>query len=95
MDLAVYVGQASLNPIVVVGQTRVVDAQQVEKSGMEIVPGHGVFGGLPADVVGRAMGAPTSYAGTSQPASKLAQPSVNRQPLIQWALLERRWHGKI
>jgi len=49
-NVAMHVGQAALNTIVVIGQPRVVDAQQVQDRGVEIVYIDGLLGDLPADL---------------------------------------------
>ena len=51
-----HIGQAAANAVVVEGQAFVVDAQQMQHRGMEIVPMDGLIDSLPADVIGRAIG---------------------------------------
>ena len=43
------VGQAALDAVVVVGELFVVDAEQVEQGGMEVVPGNRA-GGMPSGI---------------------------------------------
>lgn len=50
-DFAVDIGQTALDSVVVVGQSFVIDAEQVEQGGVEVVPGNGAFGRFPADIV--------------------------------------------
>src|SRR5438105_3274163 len=49
--LPVHVGEPALDAVVVVGEFRVVDAEELQDGGVEVVPGRGVLDGLPADVV--------------------------------------------
>ena len=53
-DVAVDVGQAALNAVVVEGQLFVIDAHQMQHGGVEVVPLHRVLDCLPADLVGLA-----------------------------------------
>ena len=50
------VGQSTLGAVVVEGQLLVVEAEQVQDGGVEIVDGGDVFDGLVAEVVGGAVG---------------------------------------
>ena len=47
-----------------------VDPQQVQQRGMEVVPGHRVLGGLPADVVGGPVGSAPSDTASGEPAGE-------------------------
>ena len=51
-DLAVYIGQTALNTIVVKGKVFMIDSEQVQDGGMEIIPGNRVFSYFPANVIG-------------------------------------------
>ena len=47
-----HVGQPALNTVVIEGQPRVVDAQQVLDRGVEVVDIDWLLGDFPADVIG-------------------------------------------
>ena len=51
-----HVGQAALDAVVVEGQPRMVDPEQVQDGGVEVVPVGAVLDGFPADVIGRPVG---------------------------------------
>ena len=51
-----HVGQAEVSAVVAVGQLGVVQANQVQDRGVQVVDAHAVGHGLEADVVGRAVG---------------------------------------
>ncbi len=53
-DLAGDVGQAEVAPLEAVGEPRVVDAEQVEDRGVEVVDVDRVLDDVPAEVVGLA-----------------------------------------
>ena len=44
-DVAVHIGQATVEAVVVVGQRGVVEAEQVEDGGVEVPHGHPVYRG--------------------------------------------------
>ena len=54
-DLAVDVGQPEAAALVQVGQAFVIDAEQVQQRGVEIVDVHGMLGDVVGEVVGRAV----------------------------------------
>lgn len=49
------VGEAALDAVVVEGEPLVVDAEEVEHGGVEVVPVHWLFDCFVTDVVGRAV----------------------------------------
>ena len=66
-DLALHVGQAEVAAGVAVGQPRVVQAQQVEDRGVEVVDVDAVLGDVDAVLVGRAVDDPAFDAAAGQP----------------------------
>ena len=56
MHLAVDVCQAALNAVVVIRQVGVIDSEEVQQRGVEVVPGHWVLGRLPTDIVCASIG---------------------------------------
>ena len=54
------VGEPVITPLVLVGQAFVVDAQQVEDGGVEVVDVDAVAGDAVAERVGRAVGRPAA-----------------------------------
>ena len=94
-DFAVDVGQASSDAVVVVGQLLVVDAEQVQHRGVEVVPGDGMLGDLPADVVGGR--GPFRVSSPHRPASRRRHTCCDRGPgrpafrrLREWRATELR-----
>src|SRR5579885_1727362 len=69
-QLAVNVGQAEVASGVAISKLRVIEAQQVEHRGMQVVDMHAVLDRLEAEFVGRADNLPPLDAATGQPASK-------------------------
>ena len=65
-DVAVHIGQSSLDAVVVVGELSVIDPQEVQCGGMEVVAERGSDGGE-AEVVTGAVGSPALDATASQP----------------------------
>lgn len=64
--LAVHVGEAKIAATVVVGETLVIDAHQVEEGGVEIVDVHAVLHGCPAELVGGAVDVSALHAAAGQ-----------------------------
>ncbi len=65
--MAMHVGQPALDAVVIERQPRVVDAQQVQDRGVEVVDIDRLLGHLPADVVGRSVSDAVLEAGSGQP----------------------------
>src|SRR5438552_7522132 len=55
-DLTMDIRQTPANAIVIVGQLLVIEAQQMQRRGMEIIRSHGILGRQAANVVGRSIG---------------------------------------
>jgi hypothetical protein len=55
-DVSGDVGQAVIAALEAVGEFELVEAEEVEEGGVEVVDGDGVLGDGPADVVGGAVG---------------------------------------
>lgn len=53
-DVAVHVGEAEAAAAIMIGQFLVVDAQEVEDRGLEIMHVDRVFDGLEAEIIGSA-----------------------------------------
>src|SRR5687767_11578643 len=51
-----HVGESASDAVVIEREARVVDPQQVQNSGMEVMSADGVFSHFPANVVGLAVG---------------------------------------
>jgi len=49
--MAVHVRQASLDAVVIEREPFVIDAEQVQDRGVEVVPGHWIVGRLPTDFI--------------------------------------------
>ena len=54
-DMPVDVGEAALYTVVVEGELFVVEAEEVERGGVQVMEGMNVFGGLESEFVGGAM----------------------------------------
>ena len=54
-DVAVDVGEAEITAGVAVGEAFVVDAEEVEHGGVEVVDAHAVFNGFEPEIVGGAV----------------------------------------
>jgi hypothetical protein len=52
---AVHVRQAPMDPIVIKGETLMINAKEVQDGGVKVVPGNSAFDRLPADLVGSAI----------------------------------------
>ena len=79
-DAAVDVGQAEVAAGVAVGELRVVEAEQVQDGGVQVVDVDRVLDGLEAEFVGRAVGWPPL---TPPPASQTVKPQwLWSRPLI-------------
>ena len=65
--MPVDVGEAAFEAVVVVGEAFVVEAEEVEDGGVEIVDGSDVFFRFPAECVGGAMGVAALDAGAGEP----------------------------
>ena len=68
--MAVDVGQAALDAVMVEGQSLMVDAEQVQNGGVEVVPANAVFLGAMAGLVRVAIGGSRAQAGPSHPHGK-------------------------
>ena len=66
-DDATHVGQSKVAPGIVVGQAFVIQAQQVQDRGVQVVDVDWVFNGVPAEFVGGAVSHASSDAAASQP----------------------------
>ena len=51
-----HIGEATLNPIVVIAQPLVINAEEMQHRGVEIMPGYRLLDRLVADVVGGPIG---------------------------------------
>src|SRR5687767_3810404 len=58
-DAATHVGQAEVAALEAIGEAQVVEAEQVQERGVEVVDVDGVARDAPADVVGGAVDVPT------------------------------------
>ena len=65
-----YIGQTALNTIVVKGKVFMIDSEQVQDGGMEIIPGNRVFSYFPANVIGSPVSASRLQTTTSHPGGK-------------------------
>ena len=54
--MAMDVGKAAADTVVIVGELFVIEAEQVERGGVEIIDGDRGFGRLIAEIVGGAVG---------------------------------------
>src|SRR5688572_5625532 len=68
--VAVYVGEAALDAVVVVGEPFVVDTKKVEDRRVEVVDFDRLLGGFPADLVGVSVGEAVLQPGSGQPGGK-------------------------
>ena len=48
------IGEASLDAVVVVGESFVIDTEELQDCGMVVIPMHGLVNSFPADFVGGA-----------------------------------------
>ena len=62
-DVAVHVGEAALNAVVLKGELFVVEAEEVEHRGVQVMEGMDVFGCLESEFVGGAVTDPGFDAG--------------------------------
>ncbi len=69
--VTVHVGQPSLDAVVVDGQSLVVDPQQMQHAGVQVMPAQPVLCRLPANLVGRAVGSSARHAA---PAIQIEKP---------------------
>ena len=68
--MAMDVGKAAADTVVIVGELFVIEAEQVERGGVEIIDGDRGFGRLIAEIVGGAVGRAGLDAGTGEPAGE-------------------------
>ena len=66
-DVTVDVGEAIVAALEFIGELFVIDSEEVEEGGVEIVNVDGVFDGVKADVVGLAVGDAGFHAAASHP----------------------------
>ena len=62
-----HIGQTEIAALVAIREAFVVEAEQVEQRGVEVVDVHGVFGDLVTEVVGCAVGDPGFHAAAGHP----------------------------
>src|SRR2546425_1596803 len=65
--MAVNVGEAARGAVVVVGETSVVEAEQMEDGGVEVIDGAWVLLGFPAELIGRAVAESALYSRAGHP----------------------------
>src|SRR5205085_1917307 len=68
--LPMHIRQSAIDAIMVISKALVVDAKQVQHRGVEIVPGSRLVDGLPANLIGAAVGDTVFEAGARHPYGK-------------------------
>src|SRR6185436_2483059 len=68
--MPMHICEPALDSVVLKGQGFVVEAEEMEDGGVEVVDGEDVFHGLASEFVGDAVAESTPHAGTGEPAGK-------------------------
>src|SRR5436190_1580759 len=89
-----HVRQAEIASGVAVSELFVVEAEKLERRGMQIVNMHGIFGGPETEFVGRAVGLAPFDAAAGEPASEAPMIVVAAVDLARVRARLRQLHGR-